>query len=42
MIDQEYHIGQRIKGIVRNITAFGACVEVEEGIDALVHISDLT
>ena len=42
MIDQKYHFGQRIKGIVRNITDFGAFVEVEDGIDGLVHISDLT
>ncbi len=42
VIDQKYHVGDRIKGVVRNLTDFGAFVEVEEGIDGLVHVSDLT
>jgi small subunit ribosomal protein S1 len=42
MIDQKYHVGDRIKGTVRNLTDFGAFVEVEDGIDGLVHVSDLT
>src|SRR5687767_14491581 len=37
-----YPVGSRIHGKVRNITEFGAFVEVEEGIDGLVHISDLS
>ena len=42
MISSKYRVGDRVKGKVRNITDFGAFVEVEEGIDGLVHISDLS
>jgi small subunit ribosomal protein S1 len=42
VIASKYRVGDRIKGRVRNITDFGAFVEVEEGIDGLVHISDLS
>jgi small subunit ribosomal protein S1 len=42
VIAEKYHIGDRITGKVRNLTDFGAFVEVEEGIDGLVHISDLS
>jgi small subunit ribosomal protein S1 len=42
LISSKYRVGDRIKGQVRNITDFGAFVEVEEGIDGLVHISDLS
>jgi small subunit ribosomal protein S1 len=42
VIASKYRVGDRIKGQVRNITDFGAFVEVEEGIDGLVHISDLS
>ena len=41
-IDQKYPIGKVISGKVRNLTAFGAFVELEEGIDGLVHISDMS
>ncbi|MGW8283119.1 MAG: S1 RNA-binding domain-containing protein, partial [Gemmatimonadota bacterium] len=34
--------GTKIKGVVRNLTSFGAFVEVEIGIDGLVHISDMS
>jgi small subunit ribosomal protein S1 len=37
-----YPIGARIEGKVRNLTEFGAFVEVEEGIDGLIHISDMS
>ena len=39
---ERYPIGTRITGKVRNLTEFGAFVEVEEGIDGLVHISDMS
>ena len=39
---QRYPVGSRHVGIVRNLTNFGAFVELEEGIDGLVHISDLS
>jgi small subunit ribosomal protein S1 len=42
LISSKYRVGDRITGTVRNITDFGAFIEVEEGIDGLVHISDLS
>jgi small subunit ribosomal protein S1 len=42
LIAQKYEVGARITGKVRNLTDFGAFVEVEEGIDGLIHISDLS
>ena len=41
-LDAKYPIGTRISGKVRNLTNFGAFVELEEGIDGLVHISDMS
>ena len=41
-IDQNYPPGTRIKGKIRNITDYGAFIEVEDGIDGLVHISDMS
>jgi len=41
-LDQRFPIGSKINGKVRNLTDFGAFVEVEEGIDGLVHISDMS
>lgn len=41
-VDVRYPIGTKIHGRVRNITDFGAFVELEEGIDGLVHVSDIT
>lgn len=42
LLAQKYPRGSRIKGKVKNITNFGIFVGVEEGIDGLVHISDLS
>src|SRR5258708_17578312 len=39
---EKYPVGSRIKGKVRNLTEFGAFVELEEVIDGLIHISDLS
>ena len=39
---ERYPIGSQHKGIVRNITNFGAFVELEPGIDGLVHVSDIS
>ncbi len=39
---EKYPISSKITGKVRNLTEFGAFVEVEEGIDGLIHISDLS
>jgi small subunit ribosomal protein S1 len=41
-IEQRYIIGKQVKGQVRNMTAYGAFVELEEGIDGMVHVSDLS
>ena len=39
---EKYAVGTRHKGIVRNLTNFGLFIELEEGIDGLVHVSDLS
>jgi small subunit ribosomal protein S1 len=41
-LPDRYPLGSIIEGRVRNLTDFGAFVEVEEGIDGLVHVSDLS
>jgi len=42
LVKERYREGDIIKGKVRNITDFGAFVEIEEGIDGLVHVSDMS
>ena len=42
LIEEKYAINAIVAGTVRNLTDFGAFVEVEEGVDGLVHISDLS
>jgi small subunit ribosomal protein S1 len=41
-IEHKYSIGKQVKGTVRNMTAYGAFVELEEGIDGMIHVSDLS
>ncbi len=41
-IEKKYPVGSKHKGVVRNFTNFGAFVELEEGVDGLIYISDLT
>ena len=41
-IETRYSIGSVVEGRVRNMTEFGAFIEIEEGIDGLVHVSDLS
>ena len=41
-IEARYPIGKTIKGEVRNLTAYGAFVGLEEGIDGMIHVSDLS
>ncbi|HVN76716.1 MAG TPA: 30S ribosomal protein S1 [Thermoanaerobaculaceae bacterium] len=36
-----YRVGSKVKGVVRNLTEFGAFVELEPGVDGLVHVSDM-
>ena len=42
LLEERYPPGTRIVGIVRNITDFGVFIGIEEGIDGLVHISDMS
>lgn len=39
---ERYHVGARVHGRVRNLTDFGAFIEIEDGIDGLVHVSDIS
>ncbi|HYY41529.1 MAG TPA: 30S ribosomal protein S1, partial [Pyrinomonadaceae bacterium] len=39
---ERYQVGSRVRGRVRNLTDFGAFIEIEEGIDGLVHVSDIS
>lgn len=41
-VHNKYPVNSIVEGKVRNLTAFGAFVEIEEGIDGLVHISDMS
>ena len=38
----KYPIGSRVKGSVRNFTNYGAFVELEEGVDGMIHVSDMS
>jgi small subunit ribosomal protein S1 len=42
MAQQNYRVGARVRGKVRNLTTYGAFVELEEGIDGMVHVSDMS
>jgi len=41
-IAERYSVGSRVVGKVRNLTDFGAFVEIEDGVDGLIHISDMS
>jgi small subunit ribosomal protein S1 len=41
-IETRYIIGKQVRGKIRNMTAYGAFVELEEGIDGMIHVSDLS
>jgi len=41
-LEDKYPIGTKVRGTVRNLTDFGAFVEIEDGIDGLVHVSDMS
>jgi small subunit ribosomal protein S1 len=41
-LNERYAVGATVEGRVRNLTDFGAFIEIEDGVDALVHISDLS
>ena len=40
--EQKYPAGTHVKGKVRNLTSYGAFVELEEGIDGMIHVSDIS
>jgi small subunit ribosomal protein S1 len=42
MARHNYPVGARVRGQVRNLTTYGAFVELEEGIDGMVHVSDMS
>ncbi len=41
-VQEKFPIGSRIKGTVRNFTSYGAFVELEPGIDGMIHVSDMS
>jgi small subunit ribosomal protein S1 len=41
-VDERYPVGSEVEGKVRNLTDFGAFIALEEGIDGLIHISDMS
>ena len=42
MAKHNYPVGARVNGKVRNLTTYGAFIELEEGIDGMVHVSDMS
>ena len=42
MARHNYPVGARVRGKIRNLTTYGAFVELEEGIDGMVHVSDMS
>jgi small subunit ribosomal protein S1 len=42
LVQDHYPLGTVIEGTVRNLTSYGAFVEIEEGIDGLLHVSDMS
>lgn len=41
-VQERYPVGSRISGKVRNFTSYGAFIELEEGIDGMIHVSDMS
>ena len=39
---EKYPAGTRVKGKIRNLTSYGAFIELEEGIDGMIHVSDMS
>jgi small subunit ribosomal protein S1 len=40
--EQKYTAGTRVKGKIRNLTSYGAFLELEEGLDGMIHVSDIS
>jgi small subunit ribosomal protein S1 len=41
LVDQRYHVGDIVEGEVTNVVSFGAFVRLEEGVEGLIHVSEL-
>ena len=41
-IEDELPVGSKVKGEIRNLAAFGAFIEIKEGVDGLIHVSDMS
>jgi small subunit ribosomal protein S1 len=41
-VSKRYPIGATVSGVVRNLTSYGAFIEIEDGIDGLLHVSDMS
>src|SRR5689334_21716748 len=41
-VEQKYPAGTRVKGKIRNLTSYGAFIELEEGLDGMIHVSDIS
>jgi small subunit ribosomal protein S1 len=39
---EKYPVGMRVKGKIRNLTSYGAFIELEEGLDGMIHVSDMS
>ena len=42
MVQDNYQVGEVVNGVVKNLTDFGAFVELQEGVEGLIHISDMS
>jgi small subunit ribosomal protein S1 len=42
MVKHNYPVGAHVRGVVRNLTNYGAFVELEDGIDGMIHVSDIS
>ena len=42
LVEEHYPVGTVIEGSVRNLTSYGAFIEIEEGIDGLLHVTDMS
>ena len=40
--EAKYAVGTRVKGKIRNLTSYGAFIELEEGLDGMIHVSDVS
>jgi small subunit ribosomal protein S1 len=41
-VQEKYPAGTRVKGKIRNLTSYGAFIELEEGLDGMIHVSDMS